>query len=144
MGYLEPCDFGKQERYNSFCCFATSIGTMSPKSQLKVPDNLEQCQQMIVQMHAQMQDMQVRLDQVLRLKYGAKAETVVPGQMRLFDAPVERSQKKNLSSQSLLMSLKPVAGTDERSLPEISLEEDWFTSFLNQSVYADVAAGSWG
>jgi len=74
---------------------------MLQKSSLQVPDNLEQCQQLIVQMYEQMQNMQYRLDHVLRLKYGPKAETVIPGQMRLFDAPVaETPQAEQIDTDS--------------------------------------------
>lgn len=62
-----------------------------PKSPtLKLPNDLEQCQQMIVQMHEQMESLQEQLQVLLRARYGRKSETIPVGQLRLFgEQPAE-------------------------------------------------------
>lgn len=57
---------------------------MRKTTDLKLPTDLGQCQQMIVQMHEQMQSMQGQLDALLRARFGAKGETIPVGQLRLF------------------------------------------------------------
>ena len=57
---------------------------MSRKTELKVPDDLRQCQDMILQMFEQMQNMQGQLDALLRARYGTKSEALNLGQLRLF------------------------------------------------------------
>ena len=54
---------------------------------LQVPDDLQKCQEMIVQMHVRMQQMEIQLEQFIRSKFGSKAESLDPGQLRLFGAP---------------------------------------------------------
>lgn len=74
---------------------------MVKKTELKVPDDLAQCQQMLVQMFDQMQQMQGQLDSLLRAKFGSKSETVLPGQLRLFseieDEQTEEPEEEVLS-----------------------------------------------
>ncbi|MBK9143467.1 MAG: IS66 family transposase zinc-finger binding domain-containing protein [Candidatus Melainabacteria bacterium] len=62
-----------------------------PKSPtLKLPDDLEQCQQMIRQIHEQMESLQEQLQVLLRARYGRKSETILVGQLRLFgEQPTE-------------------------------------------------------
>jgi transposase len=57
---------------------------MGKTAELKVPEDLQQCQHMIVQMFEQMQSMQGQLDALLRARYGTKSEAVPAGQLRLF------------------------------------------------------------
>lgn len=62
---------------------------MPKPKELALPDDLQQCQQMIVSMYEQMQNMQGQLDSLLRARFGTKSEAVPAGQLRLFDAPIE-------------------------------------------------------
>ena len=71
-------------KYNSEVKNTTAIDTMAKPPTINVPEDLEQCQEMIVQMHEQMQGMQEKLDLLLRAKYGKKSESIPVGQLRLF------------------------------------------------------------
>jgi len=81
---------------------------MRKPATLELPNDLAKCQQMICQMHEQMQYMQHQLDRLLHAKFGQKAESLVPGQLLLFqqssvegsvqvqgDAPEQASGKRN-------------------------------------------------
>ena len=57
---------------------------MAKNQTIKVPEDLEQCQELIVQMHEQMQGMQAQLDLLLRARFGKKSESIPVGQLRLF------------------------------------------------------------
>lgn len=63
----------------------TVCGTMRKTQLLNVPNDLQQCQQMIVTMFEQMQSMQGQLDSLLRARYGMKSEAFSAGQLRLFE-----------------------------------------------------------
>ncbi len=67
---------------------------MVKTAELKVPEDLQQCQQMIVQMYEQMQGMQGQLDALLRARYGTKSEAVPIGQLRLFGDEVKDSEEE--------------------------------------------------
>ncbi len=73
---------------------ATVDSVMTKTGNLKVPEDLQQCQQMIVQMFEQMQSMQGQLDSLLRARYGKKGETVPVGQLRLFGDEAEASEEE--------------------------------------------------
>lgn len=62
---------------------------MPKPKELALPDDLQQCQQMIVSMFEQMQSMQGQLDALLRARFGPKAESASAGQLRLFDDDTE-------------------------------------------------------
>lgn len=56
-----------------------------PKSpKLNLPDDLEQCQKMILHMQEQMESLQEQVQLLLRARYGRKSETIPAGQLRLF------------------------------------------------------------
>jgi len=59
---------------------------MTQLSKLQVPDNLEDCQRLIFDMHEQLQIVQSVLQALLRNRYGPKSETISEGQLRLFEA----------------------------------------------------------
>ena len=66
---------------------------MAKNQTIKVPEDLEQCQELIVQMHEQMQGMQAQLDLLLRARFGKKSESIPVGQLRLFaDEPEDEEQ----------------------------------------------------
>jgi len=58
---------------------------MLEQNGLKVPDNLEECQRLIVNMHEQLQSVQSALQELLRNRYGKKSESISEGQLRLFE-----------------------------------------------------------
>lgn len=76
---------------------------MKKKVELHVPDDLAQCQQMLVQMFDQMQQMQGQLDSLLRAKFGPKTEALLPGQLRIFSE----------------QETEPISEDDEDQSPEI-------------------------
>ncbi len=65
---------------------------MSPKDELNVPEDLQQCQQLIVSMHQQMRNMQSQLDVLLRARFGQKSESIPVGQLRIFDEEKANSE----------------------------------------------------
>ncbi len=77
-------DFSRLLRVEYIAVSATAGSAMVKTAELKVPEDLQQCQQMIVQMYEQMQGMQGQLDALLRARYGTKSEVVPVGQLRLF------------------------------------------------------------
>jgi len=97
-------------KYNRQVDSTTTIDTMAKTSKIEVPEELEQCQEMIVHMHEQMQHMQEQMqgmqEQVqllLRSKYGKKSKTIPVGQLRLFgeeSAQEEKPEGKEAQAKS--------------------------------------------
>lgn len=80
---------------------------MSPKEELKVPEDLQQCQQLIVSMHQQMRNMQSQLDVLLRAQFGQKSESLPVGQLRIFEEQAE-------NAEPALDIADEVAGTEKK------------------------------
>jgi transposase len=85
-------------RYNIRVQNATVCGVMAKRSELQVPDNLEQCQVMLVQMFEQMQSMQGQLDALIRARYGRKGEQLPAGQLQLFADVSEVAHEEDTAS----------------------------------------------
>lgn len=93
-----------------------------PKSkELTLPNDLQQCQQMIVSMYEQMQNMQGQLDALLRARYGVKSESIPVGQLRLFDQAAAEPASEEKAECAAAASAAPAHGRRKpsRELPRV-------------------------
>lgn len=77
---------------------------MASREEIKVPEDLQQCQELIVSMHEQMQYMRNQLDALLRGKFGPKSETIPVGQLRLFE---EKAAEENVETLTQAVDSPP-------------------------------------
>lgn len=73
--------------------YATVYSVMVITKELKVPEDLALCQQMIVQMYERIQGLEQQLSKLLRISYGQKSETIPIGQLRLFTAEEQQADE---------------------------------------------------
>jgi hypothetical protein len=79
---------------------------MLEQNGLKVPDNLEECQRLIVNMHEQLQSVQSALQELLRNRYGKKSESISEGQLRLFEESPSSDVENTAEQLSEIVALR--------------------------------------
>ncbi len=83
---------------------------MREPAKLEVPDNLEDCQRLILNMHEQLQSVQGVLQELLRNRYGKKSESLSEGQLRLFEPEPAAESTDELDELSVFVRPKKAHG----------------------------------